>query len=125
MAPTGTCRKSTKSLLGKAIPVYSGNLLGQIVFFPLLVSLANEQGISSVGILRVAQIIAQIFGILGGGILGILGTGILGNFGPFFGPFGGQGPGPRHPRPPLPPKKTGTNCGAPLSKTTISCWDAP
>ncbi len=65
-------KQTARTLLGKAVPVYSGNLLGQIVFFPLLISLANEQGISSVGVLRVAQIIAQVFGILGGALVPIL-----------------------------------------------------
>ena len=64
--------KSAKALLSKAVPIYSGNLLGQIVFFPLLISLSNTSGINSVGILRVSQIFAQVFGILGGALIPIL-----------------------------------------------------
>ena len=64
--------RSAKALLSKAVPFYSGNLLGQIVFFPLLIALSSSTGVGSVGIVRISQIFAQIFGILGGALVPIL-----------------------------------------------------
>lgn len=63
---------STSKLLSKGLPFYASNFAGQLVFLPLLLSLSSAAGVQSIGLLRVGQICAQIFGVLSGALVPIL-----------------------------------------------------
>lgn len=59
-------------LIRKGFPFYSSNLLNQLVFFPLLLSVAASAGVSDISFLRIGQICAQLFGLTSGALAPIL-----------------------------------------------------
>ena len=56
--------KSVRKLLGRGISFYAANLLASIIFYPLLLKVANDSGLAEVGYLRVGQILQQLFAFL-------------------------------------------------------------
>ena len=56
----------------KGLPFYTSNLLNQLVFFPLLLSVAASAGVSDISFLRIGQICAQLFGLTSGALAPIL-----------------------------------------------------
>lgn len=51
-------------LLARGLGFYSANLLGSIIFYPLLLKVALGSGLSEIGYLRVGQILQQLFAFL-------------------------------------------------------------
>lgn len=63
-------------LLRKGLPFYTSNLVNQLVFFPLLISVASSAGVSDISFLRIGQVFAQLFGILSGALAPVLFLGL-------------------------------------------------
>lgn len=61
-----------RKLLHEGLPFYSSSLINQVVFFPLIVGVANSAGVADVSFLRVGQIFAQLFGLASGALAPIL-----------------------------------------------------
>ncbi|MFN9631142.1 MAG: lipopolysaccharide biosynthesis protein [Cyanobacteriota bacterium] len=59
-------------LLRRGLPFYGANLVSSLVFFPLLLSLAQQAGLADVGFLRVGQILQQLFALLPGTLVPVL-----------------------------------------------------
>ena len=51
-------------LLSRGLPFYASNLLASIIFFPLLLKVAEGSGLDDIGYLRVGQILQQLFAFL-------------------------------------------------------------
>lgn len=68
----GKGRLGVSKLLRKGLPFYASNLAGQLVLYPLLLSLSGASGESSVSMVRVGQIVAQIFAIFSGAVVPVL-----------------------------------------------------
>ena len=52
---------SVRRLLMRGVPFYASNLLASIIFYPLLLRVAEESGLAEIGYLRVGQILQQLF----------------------------------------------------------------
>ena len=52
---------SVRRLLKRGLPFYASNLLASIIFYPLLLRVAQESGLAEIGYLRVGQILQQLF----------------------------------------------------------------
>lgn len=61
-----------RQLLRRGLPFYGANLLSSLVFFPLLLSLAQQAGLAEVGFLRIGQILQQLFALLPGTLVPVL-----------------------------------------------------
>jgi O-antigen/teichoic acid export membrane protein len=59
-------------LLRRGLPFYGANLVSSLVFFPLLLSLAQQAGLADVGFLRIGQILQQLFALLPGTLVPVL-----------------------------------------------------
>ena len=55
---------SLRQLLKRGFPFYAANLLASLIFYPLLLKVANVSGLSEIGYLRVGQILQQLFAFL-------------------------------------------------------------
>lgn len=55
---------SLQQLLRRGFPFYAANLLASLIFFPLLLKVASDSGLSQIGYLRVGQILQQLFAFL-------------------------------------------------------------
>ena len=53
-----------RQLLIRGFPFYASNLLASIIFYPLLLKVANTSGLAEIGYLRVGQILQQLFAFL-------------------------------------------------------------
>lgn len=53
-----------RKLLSRGLPFYVANLASSIIFYPLLLKVANASGLSEIGYLRVGQILQQLFAFL-------------------------------------------------------------
>ena len=53
-----------RQLLKRGLPFYGANLLSSVIFYPLLLQVANSSGLAEVGYLRVGQILQQLFAFL-------------------------------------------------------------
>lgn len=51
-------------LLRRGLPFYFSNLLSSIIFYPLLIEVANSSGMAEIGYLRAGQILQQVFAFL-------------------------------------------------------------
>lgn len=56
--------KSIRQLLERGFPFYASNLLSSLIFYPLLLVVADGSGIADIGYLRVGQILQQLFAFL-------------------------------------------------------------
>ena len=56
--------RSLNQLLKRGFPFYAANLLSSMIFYPLLLRVANASGLSEIGYLRVGQILQQLFAFL-------------------------------------------------------------
>lgn len=63
---------SLRQLLRRGFPFYASNLLASMVFYPLLLKVADGSGLSEIGYLRVGQILQQIFAFLPATLVPIL-----------------------------------------------------
>lgn len=61
-----------KQLLSKGVPFFSVPLVANIILWPLLMSYVNTAGISSLDGLRVAQICAQVIGVISASLIPVL-----------------------------------------------------
>ena len=59
-------------LIRSGISLYGSNALAAIVFLPLLAGVAQAEGVSDVGFLRVGQLIVQVFTLLPGALTPLL-----------------------------------------------------
>ncbi|MFN9546899.1 MAG: lipopolysaccharide biosynthesis protein [Cyanobacteriota bacterium] len=59
-------------LLRRGLPFYGANLVSSLVFFPLLLSLAQQAGLADVGFLRIGQILQQLFALVPSTLLPVL-----------------------------------------------------
>ena len=50
-----------RRLLKRGLPFYASNLLASIIFYPLLLRVADGSGLAEIGYLRVGQILQQLF----------------------------------------------------------------
>lgn len=57
-------RPSLDQLLKRGFPFYAANLLASMIFYPLLIRVANGSGLADIGYLRVGQILQQLFAFL-------------------------------------------------------------
>ena len=55
---------SVRQLLKRGLPFYTANLLASMIFYPLLLQVANGSGLSEIGYLRVGQVLQQLFAFL-------------------------------------------------------------
>ena len=55
---------SLRQLLKRGLPFYAANLMASMIFYPLLLKVATESGLSEIGYLRVGQILQQLFAFL-------------------------------------------------------------
>ena len=55
---------SVQQLLERGLPFYAANLLASMIFYPLLLKVANGSGLAEIGYLRVGQILQQLFAFL-------------------------------------------------------------
>lgn len=51
-------------LLKSGIPFYGANLLASMIFYPLLVKVADNSGMAEIGYLKIGQILSQLFAFL-------------------------------------------------------------
>ena len=51
-------------LLKRGLPFYFSNILSALVFYPLLVTVANSSGLAEIGYLRVGQVLQQLFAFI-------------------------------------------------------------
>ena len=56
--------RSLQRLLRRGLPFYAANLVSSIIFYPLLLSVAHDSGLSDIGYLRIGQILQQLFAFL-------------------------------------------------------------
>lgn len=56
--------RSVQQLLARGLPFYASNLLASMIFYPLLLKVADGSGLAEIGYLRVGQILQQLFAIL-------------------------------------------------------------
>lgn len=57
-----------KKILCRGLPFYATNLAGQVLFFPLLVLLSLDVGLESVSMVKVGQVVSQVFALVGGSL---------------------------------------------------------
>ena len=55
---------SLRQLLKLGLPFYASNLLSSVIFYPLLLKVADASGLAEIGYLRVGQILQQLFAFL-------------------------------------------------------------
>jgi len=55
---------SVAKLLKRGVPFYASNLLSSLIFYPLLLLVANRSGLAEVGYLRVGSVLQQLFAFL-------------------------------------------------------------
>ena len=56
--------ESISALLKRGFPFYVSNLFASMIFYPLLLKVSAERGITEIGYLRVGQILQQVFAFL-------------------------------------------------------------
>ena len=59
-------------LLNRGLPFYGANLLASAIFYPLLLQVANYNGIAEIGYLRIGQVLQQLFAFLPATIVPVL-----------------------------------------------------
>ena len=57
-------RPRLHQLLRRGFPFYAANLLASMIFYPLLIRVANGSGLADIGYLRVGQVLQQLFAFL-------------------------------------------------------------
>lgn len=57
-------KTSIRKLLSRGLPFYGANLLSSVIFYPLLLQVANGSGLADIGYLRVGQVLQQLFAFL-------------------------------------------------------------
>lgn len=55
---------SVSQLLKRGLPFYTANFLASMIFYPLLIKVADGSGLSEIGFLRVGQILQQLFAFI-------------------------------------------------------------
>ena len=55
---------TVQQLLARGFPFYAANLVASMIFYPLLLKVANGSGLAEIGYLRVGQILQQLFAFL-------------------------------------------------------------
>lgn len=56
--------RSIRQLLQRGLPFYISNILSSLIFYPLLLVVADGSGLADIGYLRVGQILQQLFAFL-------------------------------------------------------------